>query len=212
MKLYNGAAPNPRRVRIFLAEKGIDVPLENLELQKGETRTPAYLAKNSLGHIPILELEDGTIITESIAICRFFEAKHPDPPLFGTDVVDQAKVEMWNRRMEIEVFGPIGNVAQHTHPFFADKVKQMPDFAQSQREVASQKWQWLEQEMADGRPVSSTCKWRETADWVMGNWSTSSPTDRSPSESIPRMARRVGSASAANVVSSIIIYHLLIIC
>ena len=84
MKLYDHAtAPNPRRVRVFLAEKGIEVETVAIDLQAGEHKTPEFLTKNMNGQIPVLELDDGSCISESVAICRYFEALHPDPPLFG---------------------------------------------------------------------------------------------------------------------------------
>jgi glutathione S-transferase len=100
MKLYDSAmAPNPRRVRIFLAEKGITVPVEQVDIGKAVNRQPPFLAKNPLGGLPVLELDDGTCIAESVAICRYFEETHPNPPLLGTDAKDRALVEMWQRRM-----------------------------------------------------------------------------------------------------------------
>ncbi len=155
MKLFNATAPNPRRVRIFLAEKGATLPTTDVNLTEGESRTPDFLAMNSLGHTPVLKLDDGTVITESVAICRFLEETFADPPLFGADQVDRARVEMWNRRMEIEIFNPCGNIAQHTFEFFADKVRQVPEFAAAQRKTVPEKWQWLEGEMSDGREFIS---------------------------------------------------------
>ncbi len=152
MKFYDGAAPNPRRVRIFLAEKGVEVPTERLDIPKNEARSPAFLKKNSLGAVPVLELDDGTIITESVAICRYFEELYPDPPLFGADAVERAKVEMWNRRIEIEIMTNIGAVALHTFDFFKDRVMQVPAYAEAQRETSMKKLAWLDGELADGRP------------------------------------------------------------
>ena len=104
MKLYDGGrAPNPRRVRVFLAEKGITVPIEQVDLGKLAHKSPAYTAINPLQRVPALELDDGTIITESIAICRYFEALHPEPPLFGVGAKEVAMVEMWQRRIELHL-------------------------------------------------------------------------------------------------------------
>jgi glutathione S-transferase len=152
MKLHCGLGPNSYRVRIFLGEKGIDVPRVDVDLMKGVHKQPAFLKLNSLGQIPVLELDDGAVITESIAICRYFEALQPEPALFGTDPVSQARVEMWNRRAEIELFGTVGDVALHSDPFFAGRITQFPAFADAQREAVPGKWAWLEREMADGRP------------------------------------------------------------
>jgi glutathione S-transferase len=117
MKLYDGGrAPNPRRVRIFLAEKGIKVPTEQVDLGKLQQRTDAYTAINPMQRVPALVLDDGTAIAESIAICRYFEALQPDPPLFGRGALDSALVEMWNRRIELHLFLPVATVFQHLHP------------------------------------------------------------------------------------------------
>src|SRR5713226_3423593 len=105
MKIYDyKLAPNPRRVRIFLAEKKIIVPLEEIDIMKGVNRQPEFLRKNPLGGIPVLELDDGKCLAESVAICRYFEELHPEPALFGTGAIERATIEMWNRRMELSLF------------------------------------------------------------------------------------------------------------
>jgi len=117
MKLYDGGrAPNPRRVRIFLAEKGIKIPIEQVDLGKLEHRTEAYAAINPMRRVPTLVLDDGTAIAESIAICRYFEALQPDPPLFGKTPLEIASIEMWNRRVEFHLYLPVSTVFQHLHP------------------------------------------------------------------------------------------------
>jgi len=117
MKLYDGGrAPNPRRVRIFLAEKGVAVPTEQVDLGKLEQRSDAFTALNPMQRVPALVLDDGTVIAESIAICRYFEALNPGPPLFGRGALDEALVEMWNRRVELHLFLPVATVFQHLHP------------------------------------------------------------------------------------------------
>jgi glutathione S-transferase len=151
MKFYNATAPNPRRVRIFLAEKGIDIPRVDLDLQAGDNRTPEFRRLNSLGQVPVLELNDGGAITESMAICRYIEELHPDPSLFGTNARERAQVEMWNGRMTYEIFLRIGNVALNTLPFFATRRTQFPAFAEAERKVLPEKWAWLDTELADGR-------------------------------------------------------------
>ena len=129
MKLYDSAmAPNPRRVRIYLAEKGIEVPSSQVDLGKAENRSDEFLEKNPLGGVPILELDDGTIIAESLAICRYFEAQNPDPPLFGTDAGDQAKVEMWQRRAELVLFNNVTGCFRNTHAFFKGRIEQVPEY------------------------------------------------------------------------------------
>jgi glutathione S-transferase len=117
MKLYDGGrAPNPRRARIFLAEKGITIPTEQVDLGKLQQRSEAYTAINPMQRVPALVLDDGTVIAESIAICRYFEALQPDPPLFGRGALDEALVEMWNRRAELHLLFPVASVFQHLHP------------------------------------------------------------------------------------------------
>ena len=117
MKLYDaGRAPNPRRVRIFLAEKGVSVPLVPIDLNQLEHRAPAFVAVNPMKQTPALEFDDGTILTESVAICRYFEELHPEPPLFGSNPLERATVEMWQRRMEFGLLGPGAAVFRHLHP------------------------------------------------------------------------------------------------
>ena len=108
-RLYVSVGPNSYRVRIFMAEKGVDLPRVEIDFGKGEHKSPEFLKLNSLGQVPLLELEDGTVISQSVAICRYLEELHPEPPLFGTDPVGRAKVEMWNRRAELEVMGTVGD-------------------------------------------------------------------------------------------------------
>jgi glutathione S-transferase len=109
MKLYDVTqAPNPRRVRVFLAEKGIEVPMVQVDMARGEHKTPEFLAKNPSGKIPVLELDDGTCIGESVAICRYFEALQPEPRLFGATPAEIGRIDMVNRQLEFELLGPIG--------------------------------------------------------------------------------------------------------
>jgi glutathione S-transferase len=117
MKLYEfGRAPNPRRVRIFLAEKGIKAPSEQVDLGQLQQRSDAYTAINPMQRVPALVLDDGTAIAESIAICRYFEGVQPEPALFGRGAVASALVEMWNRRAELHLLAPVSSVFQHLHP------------------------------------------------------------------------------------------------
>ena len=109
MKLYDyGSAPNPRRVKIFLAEKGVDVDIVNCDLTKGEHKSPDFLKKNPSGKIPVLELDDGRCLAESVAICRYIESLHPEPNLFGADPYELGYVEMRNRQIELELWTQIG--------------------------------------------------------------------------------------------------------
>lgn len=155
MKLYDSAlAPNPRRVRIFLAEKGIEVPVEQVDIAKAENRQPPFLAKNPLGGLPVLELDDGTHIAESIAICRYFEALQPEPPLFGVGAEDSAVVEMWNRRMEFEVFFNTAGCFRNTHEFFKGRIPQVPEYGEVCRSAAEKRLAWLDEVLADRKFIA----------------------------------------------------------
>ncbi len=151
MKLYTAQAPNPFRVKAFLAEKGVEIPTEIISVMDGSTRQPDFLKINSLGELPVLELDDGSYLTESIAICRYLEAQYPDTPLMGTTPLEAARIEMWNRRMEQQVFGPAGAYGLHVIPFFADKIEQLPAYAETQKSLLAKKWVWLNDELSDGR-------------------------------------------------------------
>lgn len=149
MKLYTTkVAPNPRRVHIFLAEKGIEIECVELDLGKSENLDPDFVAKNPLGRVPVLEMDDGTYLAESVAICRYFEELHPEPPLFGTDAKDKAVVEMWNRRMESEVLGNVSNCFRHTHPYWEGRIPQVPEFGELCRKNLLERMNWLDQELA----------------------------------------------------------------
>jgi glutathione S-transferase len=148
MKLYNHAmAPNPRRVRIFVAEKGIELPLEDVDILAGQGRTPEFLAKNSSGAVPVLELDDGSYLSESVAICRYLEGLHPEPNLLGRDLREQAEIERWNRRMELELFAAIGRTVQNTSPIFQGRFKQFPEYGETQRAVVYQRLERMDREL-----------------------------------------------------------------
>jgi glutathione S-transferase len=150
MKLYDArTAPNPRRVRIFLAEKGISVPVEEVDIGSAQNRSPEFRARNAMGTLPVLELDDGTTIAESVAICRYFEELQPGPPLMGTDAKDRALVEMWQRRMEYELFLPITQVFRNGHAFFKGRIPQVPEYGEVCRKHAEQRLEWLDGVLAD---------------------------------------------------------------
>ena len=135
MKLYDGGrAPNPRRVKVFLAEKGITVPTEQVDLGKLAHKAAAYTAINPLQRVPALELDDGTVLCESIAICRYFEHLQPEPALFGTGAKEMAVVEMWERRIEFHLLGPISHVFRNSHPAMKEmEVPQVPAWAEANK-------------------------------------------------------------------------------
>jgi glutathione S-transferase len=150
MKLYslkNGV--NPRRVRIFLAEKRVALPIEEFDMETAQHKSPEFLAKNPFGTLPVLELDDGTLITESIAICRYFEESVPEPPLFGRSVLERAQVEMWNRRMELELLLPVIDVFVHTNPFWVGKRRQVREWGEARREQVITRMRWLDSELRD---------------------------------------------------------------
>ena len=156
MKLYDGGrAPNPRRVKVFLAEKGITVPVEPVDLGKLAHKSPAYTVINPLQRVPALQLDDGTIITESIAICRYFERLHPEPPLFGIDAKDMALVEMWERRLEFHLLGPVSHIFRNSHPAMKDmEVPQVPAWADANRPRAMDFLTLLDGELKDRRYIA----------------------------------------------------------
>lgn len=135
MKLYDGGrAPNPRRTRIFLAEKGIRLPMEQIDIGGLQQRSPAYTAVNPLQRVPALVLDDGTVITESIAICRYFEEIQPDPPLFGRGALEIAQVEMWQRRMEQNLLAGVSHIFRNSHPAMKEmEVPQVPAWAEANK-------------------------------------------------------------------------------
>ncbi len=152
MKLYGAPmpAPNPRRVRIFLAEKGIVLPETSLDLRKREHKSDEHRARNSLRQVPTLELDDGACISETVAICRYFEETQPQPPLFGATPVERATVDMWVRRIEFIMMTPVGNFWRHAHPYTAALLTQYTDFGESNRTAYAGAQRWLDREL-DGR-------------------------------------------------------------
>lgn len=151
MKLYNTPmpAPNPRRVRIFLAEKGASIPMVDIALVRSEHKAPEHLARNSLGQTPVLELDDGTCLSETVAICRYLESVYPEPAMFGRTGLEQAQVDMWVRRVEFQLMGPAGNFWRHAHPFTARVVvPQYKEFGEANRGAYDRALMWLDSEIA----------------------------------------------------------------
>ena len=156
MKLYDGGrAPNPRRVRVFLAEKGVSVPTEQVDLGALAHKSAAYSAINPLQRVPALVLDDGTIITESIAICRYFEMLHPKPSLFGIEPKEVATIEMWQRRMELQLMLQVGHVFRNTHPAMKDmEVPQVPAWAEANKPRVMEFLNVLDKELEGRRFVA----------------------------------------------------------
>ncbi len=151
MKLYGAPkpAPNPRRVRMFLAEKGIDLPETPVDMGKREHKSADYRQMNSLGQVPTLLLDDGTAISETVAICRYFEEIQPEPSLFGRSAVEKANIDMWVRRIEFQLMSPVGNFWRHAHPYTAALLTQFKEFGESNRAAYSSAQRWLDGELAD---------------------------------------------------------------
>jgi glutathione S-transferase len=168
-------APNPRRVRIFLAEKGIDLPETPVDLMKREHKSPEHRARNSLGQVPTLVLDDGTAISETVAICRYLDDLNPTPPMFGSSPVERALVDMWIRRIEFVVMNPVGMFWRHAHPRTAALLTQYKDFGESNRENYANGLKWLDRELAErpfvggeGYTMADICALTtvDFADWI----------------------------------------------
>jgi glutathione S-transferase len=151
MKLYDGGrAPNPRRVRVYLAEKGIAVPMEQVDLGSRQQQSAAFTQINPIQRVPVLVLDDGTTIAESIAICRYFEELNPDPPLFGRGAAEIARIEMWNRRLELHLLFPVSHVFRNTHPAMKEmEVPQVPAWAEANKPRIAQFLGVLDRELED---------------------------------------------------------------
>jgi len=151
MKLYDGGrAPNPRRLRVFLAEKGIEVPLVPVDMGALGHRSKEVASRNPLKRLPVLELDDGTIITESVAICRYFEELHPRPALFGKGALGKAMVEMWQRRMELNFMFCVAQAFRHIHPAMKDwEVPQIPEWGEANKPRALEFLALLDRELAE---------------------------------------------------------------
>ena len=121
MKLHESPSPNARRVSVFMAEKGIECERVSVDIRSGENIQSEYLSKNPAGRVPVLELDDGSYISESMAICRYLEAIEPEPNLFGLDAIEIANVEMWQRRVELNLFLEIAGAFRNITGFFKDR-------------------------------------------------------------------------------------------
>jgi glutathione S-transferase len=151
LKLYDTPrAPNPRRVRWFMAEKGIDdIEIVTLNVMKGEHRAPEYLSRAGLANVPGLELDDGTVITESLAICRYLESRYPEPNLFGRTPEEAAVIEMWTRRGELLVALPMMTMVRHSHPALAALDTQKPELAEANRESGTRGLKVLDRRLGE---------------------------------------------------------------
>jgi glutathione S-transferase len=149
MLLYHDPrAPNPRRVRIFLAEKGVAYDTIEVSIAAAEHQKPEFRKKNPLALLPVLELADGKILRESMAICRYIEELYPEPNLFGADPWERAQIEQWNRHAELELLIPIAQVFRNTNTFWNGRIRQSAEFGDIMREVVGGRFDWLESELA----------------------------------------------------------------
>ena len=155
MKLYSHPGfPNPRRVRVFLAEKGVQVPTETIDVPAGEHRRAEYLKKNPSGLIPALETTEGDVIGESASICRYFEEIHPQPALMGETPLEKASIDMWHRRIENQLFNPLGTYFHHSTNGLGDDRYRNIDWGNHNRDQALAELESLDQQLAT-RPFIS---------------------------------------------------------
>ncbi|MGN6107182.1 MAG: glutathione S-transferase family protein [Kofleriaceae bacterium] len=149
MLLYHDLrAPNPRRVRVFLAEKGVAYDTIEVSIAAAAHQTEEFRKKNPLSLLPVLELADGRVLRESMAICRFVEEQYPEPNLFGADAWERAQIEQWNRHAELELLVPIAQVFRNTHAFWSGRIKQCPEFAEIMRELLQTRFDWFDRELS----------------------------------------------------------------
>ena len=149
------SAPNPRRVRIFLAEKGITVPYEQVEFSKETFASPEFGKLNSFRRIPVLVLDDDTAISETVAICRYFEELHPQPALFGTGALERAKVEMWQRRVEFGLMMAAASAFRHLHPsMVVFEVPQVPAWGEANKPRAADALKIMDEALGHTRYIA----------------------------------------------------------
>ena len=141
-------APNPRRVRLFLAIKGLEIPATDVAMFQRAHKSPEMLALNPRGQLPFLELDDGRVIAETVSICRYLDELHPEPPLFGTTPFERAETDMWIRRAETALGTPLSLFWQHGHPFTAKLVEQIPSMAEQARARVSEALAWFDGQLA----------------------------------------------------------------
>lgn len=155
MKLYSTTgAPNPRRVRIFLAEKEIEVPIQEISIMEQEHKEENYKKISPSSRVPALVLDDGTVILESMAICRYFELLNPEPILFGNTELEQALIEMQSRRMEMELMMSVAGTFRHTHPAFAKLENQIPEYGKIMKKAAEKRLSLLNKELENSQFIA----------------------------------------------------------
>ncbi|QUD89742.1 glutathione S-transferase [Phenylobacterium montanum] len=157
MKLFDSRrAPNPRRVRWFMAEKGIDdIEIIDVDLFGGQHKQLEYLQKFGAANVPALEMDDGTAITESVAICRYLESVYPEPNLFGRDAKETAIIEMWSRRAEMLVATPLMMAVRHSHPALAALETQIPEIAENGRQSGARGLKLIDRRLAESEFIAA---------------------------------------------------------
>ena len=173
--LQTKTAPNPRRVRVFLAEKGIEVPYEELDLMQGALKTAEFTSLNRFQRVPVLILDDGTAIAETMAICRYFEETKPEPALLGKGAKQRAVIEMWNRRMELGLLFSVAQAFRHLHPAAAPL--EVPQVAAWGRPTSRGRWKscnsWTRSWASDASSPATTIRWQTSRRWwrsILRGW------------------------------------------
>ena len=153
MKFYNSIGPNPHVVRMFMAEKGIKIPSEDIDLMKGDNRKEPYLSKNAHGQMPALELDDGSTVSEITAICEYLEDTQPKPALIGSTPAEKAECRMWTRRVDLNICEPIANGFRYSQglPLFKDRMVTVPEAADGLKKIAQDRLKWLDGQLASPR-------------------------------------------------------------
>jgi len=150
MKLYNSIGPNPRVVRMFMAEKGVKIPTVDVDLMKGDNRREPHLSRNPHGQMPALELDDGSFVSEITAICEYLEDTIPSPPLIGTTPAEKAETRMWTRRIDLNICEPLANGFRFSQglPLFKDRIVTVPEAADGLKKIARDRLKWLDDQIA----------------------------------------------------------------
>ena len=158
MKLYDSFGPNPRLVRMFMAEKGIDLPRVQLDIMAGENRGDAYRQRNPFGQLPALELDDGRVISETVVICEYLEEKNPSPPLIGTTAEERAETRMWTRRAVLNVIEPMSNAFRWKEalPMFKERMRTIPHAADDLKAVAQDGLKLFDQALARNQWIAGS--------------------------------------------------------
>ena len=201
MKLYDSIGPNPRVVRMFMAEKGICLPVQTVDLAAGENREPAHLARTPHGQMPTLELDDGSFLSETVAICEYFEDTQPSPPLIGATPAERAEARMWRQRVDLNICQHIANAYRFAEGLkrFETRIVCVPEGAAGLKKIVADRLAWLDGQMGD-KPFIAGDRFT-MADIVLYCWldfadKVKQPWDRSNTK-IAAWFERVGARESA---------------